>query len=88
MSLNKDKLTFKDSDHEYRKYHDIFRADGSPYRIMNQDVPVSAGDLLIFRSDYEHGLEEFTVSEGETRISLSFNIELKGIGSKNRLTIR
>jgi uncharacterized protein (TIGR02466 family) len=47
--------------------------------------PVSSGDLILFMSDLEHGVE--TQLHDETRVSLAFNTWFKGeIGSKEGLT--
>ena len=47
--------------------------------------PVSSGDLILFMSDLEHGVE--TQLHDETRVSLAFNTWFRGeIGSKEGLT--
>ena len=47
--------------------------------------PVCSGDLVLFMSDLEHGVD--TQSNDETRVSLAFNTWFKGeIGSKEGLT--
>ena len=45
-------------------------------------------DVLFFRSDIMHGVERFHLNKGERRISISFNIDLKGIGSAMRKTLK
>ncbi len=48
-------------------------------------IPVNAGDLILFPSHIEHGVER--VKHNYLRISLAFNVWLKGtIGTHERLT--
>jgi len=70
--------------------YDIMKKDSSSFFMKKEKVFVNSGDLLIFRSYYEHGVERFQLSpeENQRRISFSFNIDLEGIGSLDRLTYR
>jgi len=49
-------------------------------------VPVSTGDLVLFQSYLEHGVERIT-DDNHTRVSLAFNTWFKGeLGSESGLT--
>jgi len=81
-----DQITFRDPDVNFTRYNDIFRIDETQFNVIEHDISVNDGDLLFFRSDYQHGVKDFTTIDFEKRISMAFNIDLKGIGSKKRLT--
>ena len=86
-TIKNDCLTFYDPDYEHKKYFDLGRDDV----ILGErktKVPVVNGDVLFFRSDIMHGVEKFLLNKGEKRISISFNIDLKGIGSAMRKTLK
>ena len=86
-TIKNDFLTFYDPDHEHQKYFDL----GCDDMILGErktKVPIMNGDVLFFRSDIMHGVERFYLNKGERRISISFNIDLKGIGSAMRKTLK
>lgn len=87
-TVTNDRITFRDADVDFTRYNDIFRIDESQFNVVEHDISVNDGDLLFFRSDYQHGVKEFSTIGLEKRISMAFNIDLKGIGSKKRLTCR
>lgn len=56
------------------------------WNISRISMPVQTGDLIIFNSKLEHGVEEVK-EDNHTRISLAFNTWFKGeIGSEEGLT--
>ena len=86
-TIKNDFLTFYDPDHEHQKYFDLGR-DDMLLGERKTKVPIMNGDVLFFRSDIMHGVERFHLNKGERRISISFNIDLKGIGSAMRKTLK
>lgn len=86
-TIKNDSLTFYDPDQEYQKYFD-FVCDNMIFGERKTKVPITNGDVLFFRSDIMHGIERFYLNEGERRISISFNIDLNGIGSSRRKTFK
>ena len=86
-TIKNDFLTFYDPDHEHQKYFDLGR-DDMLLGERKTKVPIMNGDVLFFRSDIMHGVERFYLNKGERRISISFNIDLKGIGSAMRKTLK
>lgn len=79
----KDKIFFFNDE----KHH-IFQITSQEFNFFNSQswwIPVSTGEMVIFKSDLTHAVE--TVSADETRISLAFNTFLKGtIGHEDTLT--
>jgi len=86
-TIKNDFLTFYDPDQEHTKYFDLGR-DDMIFGERKTKVPITNGDVLFFRSDIMHGVERFHLNKGESRISISFNIDLKGIGSVMRKTLK
>ena len=49
-------------------------------------VPIQSGDLVLFQSYLEHGVEKI-MDDNHTRVSLAFNTWFKGeLGSEQGLT--
>ena len=87
QTIKNDFLTFYDPDYEHQRYFDLGR-DNMILGERKTKVPIVNGDVLFFRSDIMHGVERFHLNKGESRISISFNINLKGIGSVMRKTFK
>ena len=79
----KDKIFFFNEE----KHH-IFQITSQNFNFFNSQswwIPVSVGEMVIFKSDLTHAVE--TVNADETRISLAFNTFLRGtIGHEDTLT--
>tara|TARA_B000000532_G_C18797421_1_gene375429 strand:- start:179 stop:787 length:609 start_codon:yes stop_codon:yes gene_type:complete len=87
-TLKNDSLTFFDLDYEFSKYYDFITNDNKDFGQRKTNVSVKEGDVLFFRSDIMHGVERFQLNKNERRISISFNINLEGIGSHKRKTFK
>jgi uncharacterized protein (TIGR02466 family) len=68
------------------------RIETENYNLYNSDswwIPVKTGDIILFPSELYHNVQE--VSHDETRISLAFNVWVRGIlgnqNSKNQLIL-
>ena len=80
--INKDRLIF-----EKNKYNPI-EINPKEYNLFNSQVwwiPVETNKLVLFPSSLFHRVE--TIKDDYTRISLAFNVFIKGkVGRKDRLT--
>ena len=87
-TVEKDTITFLDADENFNQYYDLLMTNHKTYKEKIYDKSISNGDILIFRSDVKHGVRPFTSQPNKHRTSISFNIDLKGIGNKDRKTYR
>lgn len=82
---NDNGITFFD-DEQCARYYDFQTIDDESYFPKKQYIQTLTNDLIIFRSDLSHAVTRFDLHKNQKRISLAFNINLIGIGSKNKLT--
>jgi len=88
-TVENDSIVFYENDQKNKMIYDILKTDFTAYYSKKQNVPVKDGELLIFRSYFEHGVDKFYLNGNDRkRISFSFNVDLSGIGSTERLTYR
>lgn len=89
-TLENDSICFYDIEPVSGNFLDILRKDFKPYYENKDRVLVKSGELLIFRSYLFHGVDKFYIPSNLNikRISFSFNVDLQGIGSVERLTYR
>ena len=87
-TMKNDSLTFLDRNEKFDSYFHLETRDNKPYGQKKFEKEVSNGDLLVFRSDLMHGVKTFESDKNKQRTSISFNIDLKGIGSESTKTYR
>ena len=89
-TIKNDSICFYDTEPAVGTILDVIREDLKPYYKNKDRIFVKSGDLLIFRSYFFHGVDEFYIPTNSKikRISFSFNVDLQGIGSVERLTYR
>jgi uncharacterized protein (TIGR02466 family) len=81
-TIESDKICFYKSN----KPHIHIKYNPNMWNARKQCVPVQAGDLLLFNSMLEHGVDQIAVND-HNRISLAFNTWFVGeIGSREALT--
>ena len=87
-TLDADSIVFLKQNTEFTQYFAFETSDNNPYGELRHRKMVSVGDLLMFRSDLIHGVENFKKENNSTRTSISFNVDLHGVGSKSKKTYR
>ena len=89
-TIENDSICFYDIEPVVGNFLDILRKDFKSYYENKDCVSVKSGDLLLFRSYFFHGVDKFYIPNNSNtkRISFSFNVNLQGIGSVEKLTYR
>ena len=87
-TLENDSIEFVDKNETFNRYFHLVTQGNKTYGEKNHTQNVSSGNLLIFRSDLMHGVKSFPYDEKRKRISISFNIDLKGIGNPSTKTYK
>jgi len=86
-TVENDSINFHNEESGLYNFFDVETEKHNEFNSPNWELPVKTGQLILFQSSLQHGVNE--VKENKTRISLAFNTFIKGqISSKKTVGLK